>query len=414
MVSTRTRGSPSPSPRSEIVVRDDNSPRCSPIPSRPVSPKLPSTFHTSMHDRLDGLQHTLTTLLERFVQLQSPTQTSTPMPSSLPSITLSSPSTADQVAQGPNLPTSTVAPSSRRRPIFSKFDGSRSRTRDFLTDMEMQTRGMKNEDKIAEVYCFLEGRAYKWMSGKIRQQTKTGIPLRLLRDWPFFVEEFTRYFSPINRELEGRQKLAKIKHGKSIHEFRSDFDEVREILSWSDAPICAFVMSKLRPEHKRQLYAYQHLFDMSNYEELMKYVLLVDSNMQEVEMDEDISHPRVSPQPQKDFRSSKSFNLPRSFRPRNKRPYSSFTKASPVVEFSVPQKRSASDVTGAEPPQKKFKKGRLTKEERERRYREGLCVYCGEAGHLVNNCPQLNKSSKSQALASLTVVPAQSKNSKTQ
>jgi hypothetical protein len=34
------------------------------------------------------------------------------------------------------------------------------------------------------------------------------------------------------------------------------------------------------------------------------------------------------------------------------------------------------------------KNGKLTGEERERRMKEGLCLYCGKSGHVAHDCPK--------------------------
>ncbi|KIJ41396.1 hypothetical protein M422DRAFT_146957, partial [Sphaerobolus stellatus SS14] len=34
-------------------------------------------------------------------------------------------------------------------------------------------------------------------------------------------------------------------------------------------------------------------------------------------------------------------------------------------------------------------RGRLTREEHERRMKEGLCLYCGTAGHVIRSCPKI-------------------------
>ena len=44
------------------------------------------------------------------------------------------------------------------------------------------------------------------------------------------------------------------------------------------------------------------------------------------------------------------------------------------------------------------KNGRLTTEERERRIKEGLCLYCGEKGHVAQDCPK-SKAAKARAAA---------------
>lgn len=50
------------------------------------------------------------------------------------------------------------------------------------------------------------------------------------------------------------------------------------------------------------------------------------------------------------------------------------------------------------------KNGKLIGEERERRLKEGLCLYCGEKGHIAHDCPK-SKAAKARA----ATVTAESK-----
>ena len=48
------------------------------------------------------------------------------------------------------------------------------------------------------------------------------------------------------------------------------------------------------------------------------------------------------------------------------------------------------NVLVARPPQSHANANRLTAEERARRLQNRLCLYCGQAGHVVRNCPSKN------------------------
>jgi hypothetical protein len=40
------------------------------------------------------------------------------------------------------------------------------------------------------------------------------------------------------------------------------------------------------------------------------------------------------------------------------------------------------------------KRAPLTQDERDRRHREGLCLYCGQGKHLATNCPNMSTRAK--------------------
>jgi hypothetical protein len=67
-------------------------------------------------------------------------------------------------------------------------------------------------------------------------------------------------------------------------------------------------------------------------------------------------------------------------------PQRTSTTRTPTRTFA-PSSTSAA----AQPSLTHDKHGELLPEEKERRIREGCCLYCGEKGHIANECPQLPK-----------------------
>ena len=57
----------------------------------------------------------------------------------------------------------------------------------------------------------------------------------------------------------------------------------------------------------------------------------------------------------------------------------------PAPRFPATSGFSAPQVSAEEPMQ--IGRTRLTPEERQRRLREGRCIYCGQRGHLIASCP---------------------------
>ncbi|KLO15535.1 hypothetical protein SCHPADRAFT_789774, partial [Schizopora paradoxa] len=56
--------------------------------------------------------------------------------------------------------------------------------------------------------------------------------------------------------------------------------------------------------------------------------------------------------------------------------------------------------TNAKPASNSQKRGKLTPEEREMRIKNGLCLYCGKKGHVVNECRAAAAKKSSSASAS--------------
>ena len=79
---------------------------------------------------------------------------------------------------------------------------------------------------------------------------------------------------------------------------------------------------------------------------------------------------------------------------------SSSSSKTPKGSSKDKPKNSISDKLG--------KNGKLTGEERERRMKEGLCLYCGQKGHVAHDCP---KSAAAKAHAAKALAPKSKANS---
>ena len=367
-------------------------------PSDPASHASPTT-PAELRARLDRLGESLNTVLEGFERLSSSSTDPSPRPSSL----------EEQPPMSSPVRTFAVAPSSRKAPMFKKFDGSRIRTREFLADMEIQTQGMKDADRIVEFYRFLEGPAYSWMNGKIQEQQRNGRPLPILHNWKLFIAEFTKYYTPFDRSLEAQRKILAINHDKSVAEFISEFDQVRGLLDWNDAAICSRVLEKLHPEYVDQLILYFDRFDHQDYSQLVEYILHVGSNLQHKKL--------LGPTPTKEkvFESSNNHQQSGEFQRRGKRPRSpeparNQQKGRPLSL----QSRITSPTPASKSSNGKYSRGKLSRAEKARRYREGLCAYCASPDHKRDNCPERKDRQNTQALASLSFDSNPPKNFRSQ
>jgi Zinc knuckle len=107
--------------------------------------------------------------------------------------------------------------------------------------------------------------------------------------------------------------------------------------------------------------------------------------------------------PRKDHKPPHS--NPSSNNPFTPKPSSAFRSENPsnsdarnrTKNYKEKPKHFSSDKVG--------KNGKLTTEERERRIKEDLCLYCGEKGHKAQDCPK-SKAAKARASALTSDEPA--------
>lgn len=79
---------------------------------------------------------------------------------------------------------------------------------------------------------------------------------------------------------------------------------------------------------------------------------------------------------------------------------------SPSAPASTPSALASSDVVPMEIDA--LKRGPLTQEEKDRRKRLGLCHYCGQGKHMVDNCPNMSAKAKA-ARANAKASPSSGK-----
>ena len=78
----------------------------------------------------------------------------------------------------------------------------------------------------------------------------------------------------------------------------------------------------------------------------------------------------------------------------NNTSFASIVRSSSINPPSVPATQPVTTMTGTHPGPMDLSSGRfqkLSQEEKDRRTREGLCQYCGGAGHIARVCPNIGK-----------------------
>ncbi|KAL0157200.1 hypothetical protein M9458_048446, partial [Cirrhinus mrigala] len=237
----------------------------------------------------------------------------------------SSPPSAQPVTSGPRLA------------FPEKFDGTATKCKGFLLQCSLFVNQQPHlyptdECKISFVTSLLSGRALEWATAVWRLDRPT------FPSFAYFLQEFKKVFQPCTESGDAGEQIMALRQGRrTATDYALSFRTLAAQSGWNDGPLKLHYRKGLHPDLQMELACRDEDLTLDQYIELS---IRVD-------------------------------NLMRSRKP--VRPFQ------PVFR---------STLTG-EPAPEPMQLGatKLTQEERERRLRGNLCLYCGLAGHIRANCP---------------------------
>jgi hypothetical protein len=226
-----------------------------------------------------------------------------------------------------------------------------------------------DRDKVAFAASYLRGQAFSWFEPHLLRQDDP-----LLDDFQAFTEELIRNLGDPDRERSMTSRLQSLTQIGSASSYASNFFKLSAFLNWNDDALRAQFYSGLKSEVKDAL-ALSNV-DPTTVQELSALAIRLDNRLHE--------------------RRQESKTRTFSSRP---------TPNGPQRNFSRPQTGSTAS-TGPRPMDldatktQRFKP--LTNDERQRRMKENLCLYCGKSGHRVDACPEKPRKASNRIQATLT------------
>ena len=250
----------------------------------------------------------------------------------------------------PPVPPAPPAPARQhepRLPTPESYSGEPSYCRAFLTKCSMffalQPQTFCTEDsKVAFVLTLLSGRAALW--GTVVWENHRSC----CDSFAALSEEMKRVFDRAVAGREAARQLADIRQGeRSVADYSIEFRTLSTECRWNEEAQWDIFLHGLADRIQREIYT----LDLpGRLDDLIELALRVDARLHRLEL-----HTRTTP-------TQRSFGIP---------PLNARDAVSPVDDHEPMQVGRA----------------RLSREERERRRSRGLCLYCGGAGHFLNNCP---------------------------
>ena len=259
------------------------------------------------------------------------------------------------------------------------FDGSDPRKlRDFLVSCNLHFRDRplifaSDEKRILFILSFLKGSALSWFEPGLNDPTDSA---HWMWNYQAFLSELEDNFGPHDPVGDAEKALDELVMKKTarIVKYNVSFWELASRVGWNEAALrdryFRGLPLRLRTEVLRggkppTLAALQlKAQDADNIYWMQEEEIRLESKSSG-----NIGNPSKKDSNKTPTPSSKPHPAPHY-------PSKPFSKNPPKVK----PKSSISDKLG--------KNGKLTGEERERRMKEGLCLYCGEKGHVAHDCPK--------------------------
>jgi hypothetical protein len=205
----------------------------------------------------------------------------------------------------------------------------------------------QEEIKVRTIGTLLTKQALQWYSTLVKGNSP------LLQNYRLFMDEFTKLFSDPNAKMKSQLLLKKLKQGSgSVLSYFTRFRALALNTGFDQEAQMDSFRTGLSEEIKDVLAT--SLQEISDLESLVSMAIKIDTRLYDRRME-------------KDVRSSQ-----------------------PVVS-SVADPPPSINSTQI--------KGKLSKEERERRIKEKLCLYCGTSGHSVKECPKKKNKSEGKKVS---------------
>lgn len=218
--------------------------------------------------------------------------------------------------------------------------------------------------KVLYMCSYMTGSAFTWCQPFLEFVDTPDVNPCML-SFPLFLDEFRTAFGEVNELENAEDKILDLKQGtRPASEHTAEFRRLAMRIGWDSSPLLAIYRKSLNDRIRRELATRDmptRIWDYANK------VIDLDNKMRE----HDGKRRFVSKYNQQQQSSRTIYTRPL--------PRTSTSQSSEVADMDI----------GA---MKAYKP--LSNEEKARRRKLGLCLYCGEEGHAAANCP--NKKGKEQ------------------
>lgn len=258
------------------------------------------------------------------------------------------------------------------------FDGKRAKLIPFIQHVDMfvlmNPRKLQNElDKVLFTGSYLEGDAEAWFRPYLKDYVENeaderdGETTALFASHETFKKELRSAFGALDEEKEAEGQVMRLQQTGSVQEYATKFRGLIATLGWGEGVALPVFREGLKPMVKWEL----RNTKTKKLSAFIAEAIKVDNDIWEFQAKNRGYNPRVS-------HVAKAASRPNTAKTRQ--PYYG----------PMPMDLDAAQRKPSRPKSQKkgnWKKGdKLSKEEREKRFRDKLCLYCGKPGHIAKDC----------------------------
>jgi hypothetical protein len=221
-----------------------------------------------------------------------------------------------------------------------------------------------DEVKVRTIGTLLTKQALQWYSTLVKSESD------LLQDFNRFMDEFKKLFSDPNAKMKSQLLLKKLKQGNgSVLSYFTRFRALAINTGFDvEAQMDSF-RTGLSDEIKDVLAT--TVDEITDLESLVSRAIKIDTRLYDRKMEKQIKVPQVA----------------------------SATSSTP--DDSTVVSAVSTNSSGTKTP---LRHGKITQEERQRRIKLNLCLYCGTSGHKLNECPKKKDSKKSSSPSTAAIA----------
>lgn len=250
----------------------------------------------------------------------------------------------------------------------SHFSGNRAELRNFLSQVRLvidvqPSRFQSERQKVLYAASFLRDTAYSWFEPLLHQSPAPS----LLDDFGEFTAKLSSVFGDPDQTASAERDIRHLRQRSSASAYAAEFQRLAAYISWNDSALASQFYWGLSDAVKDDMAQIDRPGDLAT---LIATAIRIDTRQTERKLEQRYRAPGHIFSPAPPQHQPFTQQRPQTFatRPPPSTPSSSFSPMD--IESTISRKRAP-----------------LSAEERERRRRNNLCMYCGQPGHFASTCP---------------------------